>query len=109
MAYPDNFSAAVFVQIHGSIAYDRMVDRADREAAEVVALNRRIAEVLIRARAELVSVGAPEHCMSAGYDFADILAMLSDMTPALDAKAVETAHNYTRDVAMAERNSLAAD
>lgn len=105
---PDDFSRAAFASAHGGPAYDRLVDRADREAADAIAQNRRIADVLIRARAELVAIGAPEHFMARDYDFADVLAMLADMTPSLDTKAVETAHNYARDIAVAEYNISAA-
>lgn len=69
----------------GTEALDALRDDA---AAEIVAHNRRIAAALTECRRLVALIGAPDVCMTQGYDFSDILDMLADITPTFDAAQI---------------------
>jgi hypothetical protein len=103
MAHPDNFQSAVFSRFHGSAASDRAERAASAAAAVVIEENKAIAAVLTGARVALLKLGAPEACMAPGYDWADILVMLQDMTPKFDA---ETVRRVEENALEDERNAI---
>lgn len=65
----------------------RAETRASNALRDVIAENERVAEVLKAARAKIEGFGLDDRdtpCMSPGYDWASILEMLGDMTPATE-------------------------
>ena len=59
---------------------------ADKMAADIVAQNREIRRVLQSCRAQLDAIGKPDLFQCKGYDWDDMLDMLSDITPTPNAK-----------------------
>lgn len=72
-------------QYFGTEALDNLRDDA---VAEIIAHNRRIADVLTQARKQIELIGSPDALMVRGYDFPDLLDMLRDLTPTFDSASV---------------------
>ena len=60
--------------------------RAFQAASEIIVWNEKLAAILIRAVAEIIALPTI-HCMTAGLDFIDIAAAISDMHPDISTDA----------------------
>ena len=88
MPYPDNMNWPAFDRAYAS--HTRAEDTAHKATETCMSQNRAIAAVLKDARDKIAELAVPVPFTADGYDVADVLSMLADMTPDVSAdKEVE--------------------